>query len=181
MFSRFPGLGKLKRGSSILPVWLGFAFLVNCFLLAKLITAALSFSTVEREDCAVQIGIVKSFYRKHLAAGNTSYTERNILAKRKWLSKPLFDALVAERKKSAKSDSAPYLNGDPFTDSQEYPSSFSIDTFDCRKAETTVKVTFTNQPETKWVIVKLVLQNHQWKIDNVFYQDGNNLFANLRK
>ena len=89
-------------------------------------------------------------------------------------------ASLANIRRTNQSDRVPYLVGDPFTDSQEYPDSFSIDKADCKKTTgATVKVIFAFGDEKRWVILKLIPEDNDWKIDNVF--SGTSLLDDLKK
>ncbi|MBO0858950.1 MAG: DUF3828 domain-containing protein [Chloracidobacterium sp.] len=149
----------------------GLAPLTLYFLFCNLNAIASTGIYGEQKKNCPQIETVRKFYQFHLHS-KTDYTKENIQAKKRWFSERLFNALIAERTRSAGSEKVPYLSGEPFTDSMEYPKSFSIDEFDCTETDATVKVVFAKSPEEDWVVVKLVLEDKEWKIDNLLYQDG---------
>jgi hypothetical protein len=71
-------------------------------------------------------------------------------------------------------------NGDPFTDSQEYPKNFRIGKAKVTKSTASIKVIFPSDVAAKWVIVELKLEGTAWKVCNIHYQDGGNLVDDLK-
>ena len=72
---------------------------------------------------------VRAFYTFHLAH-NKDLTVRNVRLRKRWLTPDLYKLLLDElREAEARKthpDEAPYFEGDPLTDSQEYPDSFRV-------------------------------------------------------
>lgn len=174
MFYRSLFLYLCKQGSIVFLTTLSISFFAQYYCRMQLLLVFPAIPAI-----CPQSEIVRRFYKIHLIARNTDYTKENILAKKRWLSNTLFAALMAERARSAKSTNVPYINGDPFTDTQEHPKSFSVASSECKKTEATVKVVFPDRPDKRWVVLLLVLQNNDWKIDDVMYEDGSRLSANL--
>src|SRR4051812_16103393 len=90
------------------------------------------------------VAAVKAFYAFHFSH-KFDYTERGLRQRRRWLDESLYKLLIAEVKgqhDSARQDEVADLDGDPFTNSQDYPDSFRVGKAqqDARKA--TVEVTF---------------------------------------
>src|SRR5690349_2120103 len=76
--------------------------------------------------------VVKSFYRFHFSHGY-NFLKRNIRRRRGWLSPTLFQLLMNEFRRDEEYAKAhpgysyvSYMNGDPFTNSQEFPNSFRV-------------------------------------------------------
>src|SRR5262245_15975556 len=75
---------------------------------------------------------VRSFYTFHFAH-NKNFTRANVQRRRQWLSPELLKLLLNEFKREDEyskdhpnEDFVPYMEGDPFTSSQEYPTSFQL-------------------------------------------------------
>ena len=94
---------------------------------------------------APAVKAVRAFYAFHLAR-NKNFTLRNVQQRKRFLTPELYGLLVLEiKRQSAYSashpDEAPYFEGDPLTDSQEYPDSFSVGKAD--ESGNVVRVTVT--------------------------------------
>jgi hypothetical protein len=84
--------------------------------------------TPKPEDAALRS--VRAFYTYHLAH-NKDFTVRNIQLRKRFLTPELYGLLIKELKRQAAEskahpDEAPDYEGDPLTDSQEYPDSFRV-------------------------------------------------------
>lgn len=140
---------------------------------------------------APSIIAVRSFYTFHLAH-NKDFTLRNIQQRKPFLTPELYGLLVSELKRQAAyskahPDEAPDFEGDPLTDSQNYPDSFRVG-----RAEVTgdlVKVTVTlmwsrrtsRGRDNRDIIVETTKSGQQWLISDVINQDGTSLRADLKK
>jgi hypothetical protein len=114
---------------------------------------------------------VKAFYAFHFAH-KFDYSRRGLLQRRKWLEATLYKALVAEISKPTKPDEVPDLDGDPFTNSQEYPNSFRLGNAKLEASKAEVQVVFVWSEkgkviEEKSLEVELVKSNGLWKIANL--------------
>ncbi|MEW6127427.1 MAG: DUF3828 domain-containing protein [Acidobacteriota bacterium] len=114
---------------------------------------------------------VKAFYAYHFAH-KFDYSKRGLLQRRKWLDDTLYKLLVAEVSKPTKADEAPEMNGDPFTNSQEYPTTFRIGNTNESAAKATIQVIFIWKEQGKViderpVDVELVKNKNLWKIANI--------------
>lgn len=76
-------------------------------------------------------------------------------------------------------DEVPPINGDPFTDSQEYPVLFSVGTADRSAGSTRVPVRYDDGYRTRRVEFVLVPGADGWKLDDVRYEEGHTLRAML--
>jgi hypothetical protein len=117
---------------------------------------------------------VKAFYAFHFKH-NFDYTERGLEQRRRWLDENLYKLLTAELKRSKQSASqneAPELNGDPFTNSQEYPSAFRIAKSEQGLRKATVEVVFVWKEkdrviDEKRIRVDVLRHGASWKIANI--------------
>src|SRR6266536_1398959 len=68
---------------------------------------------------------VRAFYKFHFSHDQT-FTPKTLVRRRKWLTPELYDLLRYELERDTPKDEPPEIEGDPFTDSQEGPTSFRI-------------------------------------------------------
>jgi hypothetical protein len=124
---------------------------------------------------------VKAFYNFHFK-NKFDYSARGLKRRQRWLDAKLYQLLLAEDKKSkAKKDEAPELNGDPFTNSQEYPNTFRIGDTRQEYEKAFVEVVFVWQEKGKVIDersleVELSKARNLWKISNIINKssaDGN--------
>lgn len=161
--------------------------------LLLLIAALLVFATADasgqsrrRRPSATPAGVVRAFYTHHFSH-DMGLTERTLRAKRAWLVPELYDLLVYERRRPLPPDEVPYLNGDPFTDSQEYPTSFRVGRATAAARSAEVEVTFDWKSEGRvvaqrqYTLILLRLSNG-WKIADIISRDGgSSLITRLRE
>lgn len=133
----------------------------------------------------------QSFYRFHLAHG-MDFNERNLRQRRRWLTAELYDLLRDEFRKEAERakthpDEAPFIEGDPFTDSQEYPKSFRVGNAISSGGSSVVKVVFIGEGRTprdreeRTVSVTMRRVGARWLIGNIKSAGGEDLLTLLRK
>lgn len=139
-----------------------------------LLTGFLPFAgsgTEAKVKSADAVATVKAFYTYHFAH-KFDYTLRGLPQRRKWLDATLYKLLVAELKKPTKKDEAPDLNGDPFTNSQEYPTTFRIGNTKESGTTASVEIIFIWKEKGKVIDesgVEVILAKAQnlWKISNI--------------
>ncbi|HVG29219.1 MAG TPA: DUF3828 domain-containing protein [Pyrinomonadaceae bacterium] len=133
----------------------------------------------------------QSFYRFHFAHG-MDFTERNLRQRRRWLTAELYDLLRDEFRKEAERakahpDEAPFIEGDPFTDSQEYPKSFRVGNAISSGGSSVVHVTLVwvgrapHEREERAVSVTMRRVGARWLIGNIKSAGGEDLLTLLRK
>ncbi len=69
-------------------------------------------------------------------------------------------------------DEVPPINGDPFTDSQEYPTRFAVTRVTGDSSRAGVEVVFANAFNTYPLVYLLVREPDGWKLDNIVYSGG---------
>ena len=77
--------------------------------------------------------------------------------------------------KPASPNEVPNIDGDPFTDSQEYPTGFRVMDVAVQGTKATVRVKFTWPNTSRAIKVLLVLQSGHWRIDDVVYDKDQTL------
>lgn len=95
--------------------------------------------------------------------------------RKKWLSKALAGKMDDYFKRQFPTDIVPPINGDPFTDTQEFPTRFAV-----RKGETadgvmSVPVDFADGYSARRVVYRLARGAGGWRIDDLVYSDGSTL------
>ena len=135
-------------------------------------------------------GAVKSFYTFHFSHSKDSRL-KNIGQRRRWLTSELDDLLLAEyqredREQTTHPDEVPYIEGDVFTDSQEYPTTFRLGKVDTAEDRAKVTVTFIWREKTKEVdrrdeVLEVVLRNGKWLINDLVSSDGRKLNDLLKR
>lgn len=145
--------------------------------------------TAGQQDAATKA--VRSFYTFHIAR-NKDFTVRNVQLRKRFLTAELYGLLLKELKRQAADskahpDEAPYFEGDPLTDSQEYPDSFRVG-----KAEVSgelVKVTVTllwsartsRGRDQRDIVVEVAKTGAAWLINDIINNQGSRLRDELRR
>ena len=140
---------------------------------------------------AAAIRAVRSFYTFHLAH-NKDFTLRNVQQRKRFLTPELYGLLVGEIKRQgayskAHPDEAPDFEGDPLTDSQEYPDGFRVGKADGSRDAVKVTVTLLWSARTsrgrdkRDIVVEMTRSGQAWLINDVFSKDGTSLRADLKK
>ncbi|HXQ23096.1 MAG TPA: DUF3828 domain-containing protein [Candidatus Acidoferrales bacterium] len=121
-----------------------------------------------RQPSSKPADAVRAFYTFHFAH-DMAFTEASVRAKAAWLAPELFELCVAYFKKPVPAGQVPDIDGDPFTDSQEYPKSFRVG--QPRVSATTVRVpvvlSWPGQQRT--IRVQLQAVDGSWRITNITY------------
>lgn len=134
---------------------------------------------------------VRSFYAFHLAH-NKDFTVRNVQQRKRWLTPELYELLLNELKRQAAEskvhpDEAPYFEGDPLTDSQEYPDSFRVGKTDVSGDQAKVTVTLmwsartSRGLDTRDIVVEVTKSGQAWLINDVINNEGSSLRDELKK
>jgi hypothetical protein len=128
---------------------------------------------------------VRAFYRFHFAH-NMAFTRKGLNQRRGWLAPELYEMLMKELTQAEKAtDEAPLIDGDPFTDSQEYPNSYRVGDEVLSDDNAEVKVVFTWKERgrtlrSRPVMVQLHKIGDRWRIANFKYEDGRDLVGDLK-
>ena len=133
----------------------------------------------DNKDLASAAASVQAFYKIHFAH-NMGFSEGSVRRKKNWLTPELYTMVLTEVRKPGDPDVVPPIDGDPFTNSQEYPTGFTVVKTVARSktsAETTIR--FTGQDHR--VTVRLVKLESKWLIDDIVYENGETLRQLLRE
>ena len=134
---------------------------------------------------------VHSFYTFHLAR-NKDFTVRNISLRKRWLTPELYKLLLDELRDEAirskkNPDEAPYFEGDPLTNSQEYPDSFRVGDSEVSGKVARVTVTLHWSEKTsrgrdqRDIVVELAKSGAAWLINDIVDNQGSRLRDELKR
>lgn len=123
-------------------------------------------------------GVVQRFLETHFA-GDMGFDAASVTRKQQFLAA----SLIAETKKyfakPASPNEVPDIDGDPFTNSQEYPARFSVGVPTTAGTTASVRVRFSDAYRTQDVTYLLRLGGGTWRVDDVRYASGPGLRALL--
>jgi hypothetical protein len=115
--------------------------------------------------------VVQALLQDHYARG-LEFTPARVAAQRAWLSDALAAKIDGYFALDVPEGDAPPINGDPFTDSQDYPPLFSVREAKVEGAAAVVPVRFDSGYESREVRYKLVQQGKTWRVDDIDYDHG---------
>jgi hypothetical protein len=108
--------------------------------------------------------------------GDMAFTPQTVALKRNFLTADLANLIAAYFKQPRPADEVPPINGDPFTNSQEYPDRFTIGRVEAGGSTATVPVVFRDvTPRERPVKVMMREIGGRWLIDDLRYEDGKTL------
>jgi hypothetical protein len=122
------------------------------------------------------VGDLYAFHFAHEMA----FTPDSVGAKSAWLAPDLKDLIDAYFARPVDPNEAPPINGDPFTDSQEYPSKFKVGPARVtgEVARVPVRLSWKAGPPRS-VTIHLVRIGGRWRVWDVLGSDGTSLRALL--
>lgn len=127
-------------------------------------------SVAKSPEATVQLLLVEHF------ASNMAFSRERVAAQSASLSQTLFDSMERWFARTAGSDEAPYLNGDPYTDSQEPPNSFQLAPAALRGDRAELVVMFGGASIAAYPVrFELLRVKGAWRIDDLRYRDGQRL------
>ena len=140
-------------------------------LCVALIAAAGAFAAAAK-TADDPVAVVKAFYTFHFSH-DMAFTEKGLAARAAWLAPDLTARCKAYFALPSSPDEVPEIDGDPFTDSQEYPTSFKVGKVLSTKDKTEIAVTFSGGggPFHPMRVV-LVKADGAWRISDFLYESG---------
>jgi hypothetical protein len=134
---------------------------------------------------------VRSFYTFHLAH-KKGFTVSNVRLRKGWLTPELYKLLLDELKRAAAAskahpDEAPDFEGDPLTDSQEYPSSFRTGKSEVSGDLAKVTVTLlwsagtSRGRDSRDIVVEVKRTETGWLINDIISNQGSRLSDELKR
>ena len=147
-------------------------------LCALVLTLALP-ASAEKPATSTPESAAKAFYTYHLAH-DMGFTPGNLEKRAAWLAPDLLASCRTYFAQPKSKTEVPEIDGDPFTDSQEYPKTFKLGTAKVSGQTAQVPITLS-RPGAKPRTLAVVLANVKgsWLITNVKYASGRSLRASL--
>src|SRR5689334_5351899 len=125
--------------------------------------------------------VVGRLFEDHFM-NDMAFTPASVARKRDRLTADLYREIEAYFARPSKPDEVPAIDGDPFTNTQEYPTAFAVSEGIQQDTTTTrVPVVMTIGPDMRTVQVQLVRQGSAWLVDDLIYEDGSTLRALLKE
>jgi hypothetical protein len=151
------------------------ATLMLRFLIMLLAFHFLPHAQAAENEVATARETVKAFYDFHLAH-DMGFTAENVTARAKWLTPALLESCRRYLAKPGSPDEVPDIDGDPFTDSQEYPSAYEIRKVVANGDTSHATLRFTGKG-LRPVSLEVLLRRTggEWRIDDVRYGHGPSL------
>jgi hypothetical protein len=118
--------------------------------------------------------VVQQMLDEHMA-GDMAFTPQLVAPKRRFLTPELNAAIDAYFARPVPDDEPPPINGDPFTNSQEYPRGFRIAAVGEDETTASVDIVFTHEGADRPMSVLLRRTAEGWRIDDLRYEDGTTL------
>jgi hypothetical protein len=140
---------------------------------AVLVTAAAA-----QQRAAPPETVVRAFYRFHFAH-DMAFTRAAVRRREQWLSPDLRALCRAYFAAPSPADEVPEIDGDPFTDSQEYPASFRVGAPSVAGDTALVPVTFSWKAGDRRVVTVVLVAGGGWKITDLRYESGGTLRGEL--
>lgn len=114
---------------------------------------------------------VLELLRQHMLR-DMAFTKGSAARKASTLTESLTRAIAAYFARPVPRDEPPVINGDPFTDSQEYPTGFTLGAVSRAGLRAAVPVRFDEEGRSKVVEYRLQLSGRTWRVDDLHYPDG---------
>jgi hypothetical protein len=114
---------------------------------------------------------VRVLLAEHMT-GDMGFTPESIAPKRGFLSPTLTDSIAAYFARPSRADEPPPIDGDPFTNTQEYPDRFTLEVVEANGERATVRVVFSDGTRPRAADYLLVREAPRWLLDDIRYEDG---------
>lgn len=116
-------------------------------------------------------GRVQLLLETHFS-GDMGFLPETAQAKSRFFSAELNKAIARYFAVQRPPDEVPPINGDPFTDSQEYPTRFAVSEGNGDDVRASVEVVFASGWSTYPLVYRLVHDADGWKLDDIVYPGG---------
>jgi hypothetical protein len=124
--------------------------------------------------------VVRQLFADHFMH-DMGFTRESVARKRAWLTPDLSQQIDAYFRRPSVPDQVPVIDGDPFTNTQEYPSAFAAGAAVQSAGKTSVPVVMTIGTERRTVQVQVVRQTPGWRVDDLVYADGSTFRVLLKE
>jgi len=119
-------------------------------------------------------GRVQRLLESHFS-GDMAFIPAGVEAKRRWLSARLAGRIAGYFARAVPEAEVPDINGDPFTDSQEYPVRFAVGKAVVAGGVAEVPVHFYAAERDRAVVYRLSREHGEWRLDDLRYASGTTL------
>ena len=141
-------------------------------------SALLVAAAVAQQRVAPPESVVRAFYRFHFAH-DMAFTRTALGRREQWLSPDLRALCRAYFAAPSPAGEVPEIDGDPFTDSQEYPVSFRVGAATVAGDTALEPVTLSWKAGDRRVVTVVLVAGGGWKIADVRYERGETLRGEL--
>lgn len=125
-------------------------------------------------------GRVQALLERHFS-GDMGFDAGTAQTKAPFQSKALNRRFAAYLAQPRSPDRVPPIDGDPYTDSQEYPTRFAVGPARMQHNRARVPVRFADGWSQRTVIYELAREAGAWRVDDLEYGSGGRLGALLRQ
>jgi hypothetical protein len=130
-------------------------------------------------DSTSPVGVVRQLVAAHLASP-AGFDSVSVRAKRRWLTDTLAARFARYFRKPVPADEVPDLDGDPFTDSQDYPSRFTVGVARASGQRTLVPVRFFDGLVRYTVTYVLRREHDTWRVADIRDRQGTSVLTYLK-
>ena len=123
---------------------------------------------------------VQQLFADHFK-NDMGFTRDTVARKRNWLTPGLNQEIDTYFRQPFPADEPPPINGDPFTNTQEYPTTFQVGEAVMDGVRANVPVVMTIGPTRRTVRAQVVRQGSGWLVDDLIYEDGSTFRALLKE
>ena len=147
--------------------------LLFALALTSLLLASSAAVTVDnRSTPATPGGAAQSFYAFHMSH-DVGFSKEGVAQREPWLSPDLVSLCRKYLARPSSPDEVPPIDGDPFTDSQESPTSYKVGKVRLTGGTASVEISFSGPAANKGSVHLVLLQTKgAWLIDDVRYVSG---------
>jgi len=148
---------------------------MGCRWLAALAAISLFASSVSvQAQSPDPKAFVENIYRQYLGKNTPGPDLSTREALELYFTPPLVELIDKDAKEAEKQQEAPLLNGDPFVDGQDWEiTDPSVMIQEAASDRATATATFKNFGKTMTIRLALVLTPKGWRVDDVFWSEGN--------
>ena len=123
--------------------------------------------------------VVKQFLTFHFSQ-DMGFTPEAVKQRSAWLTSEMMEACRAYFAIPQNPDEPPFINGDPFTGTQEYPQTFSAGAAKSTKTSARVDISFHwKEAPSRKAVVLLKRLNGKWLIDDIEFPDQESMRKTL--
>ncbi len=134
---------------------------------------------VRRDDKTTPEHVVVTLFQSHLTH-DMAFTAVSVAQKHAFLTDGLRKAITAYFRRPMPQDAVPPIDGDPFTDTQEYPTRFAPGRASIAGRRALMPIRFGEGATSRVLHVQLLRFGQHWRVDNLRYADGSTLRGRLQ-